>query len=236
MNDQDSFIHNHANPGLLCLYYGYRPEFLPDDSYVQGILSQQEQVRALDFKSESARLDYIWGRVLVRRVLSKHHSAISPKQWTICTEKSGKPFQQQELRLHFNLSHSHKMLLMGITNCGSIGVDVEWYDRTIPFLQLARRFFHPEETKVLESSTGNELNSLFFDYWTKKEAYLKLTGQGLPGGLGTVPLQHLVDRHKIFFDSLSFEHYRMSVSLEVDPKIKPQWQPIESTVFSDLTV
>ena len=234
MKDQENLIEKEYKPGLLYLYFGLRPSYLPNSDQLELILSKQEQLRSLNYKSEEAKLDFVWGRILLRRILSAHQNNVKPKQWTICTDKSGKPFQQQELSLHFNLSHSHKMLLLGVSTFGPIGVDVERLDRNIPILQLARRFFHPEETKVLESTLGSDLNTRFFSYWTQKEAYLKLTGEGLPGGLGSQPLRHLQERNKVYFESITHQLYTLSIALHSPPPFKPIWKLIDDAFYSPI--
>ena len=45
---------------------------------------------------------------------------------------------------------------------------------------IAGRFFTACEQRLIARDS-----SLFFDIWTAKEAYLKYTGEGLAGGLGS---------------------------------------------------
>ncbi len=48
-------------------------------------------------------------------------------------------------------------------------------------MRLARRFFTGEETAALEKAHWQE--DFFFRLWARKEAYGKLTGEGLAGAL-----------------------------------------------------
>ena len=46
---------------------------------------------------------------------------------------------------------------------------------------LAKRFFHPKEIDLILLSSDK--SSLFFELWTKKEAYVKAIGRGISYGL-----------------------------------------------------
>ena len=85
--------------------------------------------------------------------------------------------------LEFNLSHTEDMILCAVTVGCPIGVDVEDTSRPADFLPLARRFFHPAETALLENLSADQLPLAFYRLWTLKEAYLKALGAGLTGRL-----------------------------------------------------
>jgi len=85
--------------------------------------------------------------------------------------------------LEFNLSHTEGMILCAVTAGCPIGVDVEDSFRTAECLPLARRFFHPTETALLENLPADQLLLAFYRLWTLKEAYLKALGAGLTGSL-----------------------------------------------------
>ena len=64
-----------------------------------------------------------------------------------------------------------------------VGVDVESVrpDR----LAVAARFFAPEEQEMLRWSAKEAQDTVFARIWTRKEAYLKYTGEGLSHPLST---------------------------------------------------
>jgi 4'-phosphopantetheinyl transferase len=64
-----------------------------------------------------------------------------------------------------------------------VGVDVE---RVRPFdMDLAERFFTPQENAFLRSAPEAERQLRFFDLWTLKESFLKAVGCGLAAPLNS---------------------------------------------------
>jgi phosphopantetheinyl transferase len=80
-------------------------------------------------------------------------------------------------------SHSGSYALLVWTSTHRKGVDLEPLNREYshPPLELATRFFHEAEVQKLKTSIQSpfDLASMFLDLWMKKEAYAKLTRQGL---------------------------------------------------------
>lgn len=88
--------------------------------------------------------------------------------------KNGKPYFS-EFPFYFNLSHSGKYVLCGLSE-EEIGADIQQHcacDRR----RLADRFFSEGEKAALAACGEDE--NLFFRLWARKEAYGKLTGEGV---------------------------------------------------------
>lgn len=83
------------------------------------------------------------------------------------------------LDVRFNVSHSHNVALIAVTRNREIGVDVERVRDGVETQDLAERFFSPREIEVLKSLPVAAQKKAFFLCWTRKEAYLKATGDGL---------------------------------------------------------
>jgi 4'-phosphopantetheinyl transferase len=82
-------------------------------------------------------------------------------------------------KLFFNLSHSHGMALYAFTNEREIGVDIE-YIRDIPDMeQIVEHFFSARELTVFRALSESRKRESFFNCWTRKEALIKATGEGL---------------------------------------------------------
>jgi 4'-phosphopantetheinyl transferase len=85
--------------------------------------------------------------------------------------------------LHISISHAGGLAVAAICEHGPIGVDVEHIETRRPLLPIAKRFYSPDEHAQLESCSTDERTALFHQWWTRKEAVLKATGDGLRGGL-----------------------------------------------------
>ena len=88
----------------------------------------------------------------------------------------GKP-EISELPLNFSLSHSGSYVICAVSE-RRIGADIQQLKDT-DSRKLAQRFFAESEYKELEKCGESGRQRLFFEMWTRKEAYGKLTGEGV---------------------------------------------------------
>lgn len=93
--------------------------------------------------------------------------------------KGGKPYLNN-FPWYFNLSHSGDYVLCVLSE-REVGADIQIH-REQDVMKLAGRFFPGEETEALLQA--EDRNSLFFRLWARKEAYGKLTGEGLAEVIG----------------------------------------------------
>lgn len=101
-------------------------------------------------------------------------------------EPRGRPYleQSQLPDLQFNLSDTVGGCLLAVSRGLRIGVDLERSDRTMPALQLARRYFATNEAVALAALPEAERTRAFLHAWTAKESACKATGSGLQDRLG----------------------------------------------------
>ena len=96
--------------------------------------------------------------------------------------RNGKPYLQ-DYPFYFNLSHSGEYVFCVISG-REVGVDIQQL-RPVDEVRLTRRFFSEEEQKALEKCFNREeQRKLFYRLWTRKEAYGKLTGEGIAASMG----------------------------------------------------
>ena len=88
--------------------------------------------------------------------------------------KYGKAYIANYENIHFNLSHSSKMVACAISDM-KVGIDIEYNDPKID-LDIAKNYFFNQEYKNIINS-ANPSNE-FFNYWVLKESYMKYTGLG----------------------------------------------------------
>lgn len=88
----------------------------------------------------------------------------------LCYESNGKPFFEDYPDFHFNVSHCEDLIAVAVSK-RPVGVDIEVL-RDVN-LEIAGRFFSEKEIRF--SKTCRD----FLYVWTRKEAFLKRTGEGL---------------------------------------------------------
>jgi 4'-phosphopantetheinyl transferase len=184
-------------------------------STYRAILTDAERQQQLRFLFARDQLRYLVTRALVRTVLARY-APIAPEHWTFATNSYGRPYiancDAAAADLHFNVSHTHSLIVLGLTRGGELGVDVENVrDRAAP-IDIADRFFAPAEVAALAQVRADERHDRFFEYWTFKESYIKARGMGL-----SLPL----DKFSFHFPS------PQKVILATDPQLADdpaQWQ------------
>ncbi|HEV2614925.1 MAG TPA: 4'-phosphopantetheinyl transferase superfamily protein [Gammaproteobacteria bacterium] len=148
-------------------------------SFVENSLDQEEQGRAAKFISLVHQERFIKAHSGLREILSKYTHQ-NPKSIIFDKTASGKPILKHFPNIHFNLSHSEDIALCAVSN-NPVGIDVEYLNKNMDYLSIAKRFFNPVEYEFIKSQENFKL--AFFKLWTQKEAYLKSQGKGIAGGL-----------------------------------------------------
>lgn len=144
----------------------------------QAFLAPDETDRAGRFRFERLRRSFILARGALRILLGRYLK-IAPGDVAFRYGSKGKPTLAAPSLLHFNASHSGDLALFAFTLDCEIGIDVELL-RPMPDMEdVARRFFCTEETAELMSLPAPRREDSFFLCWTRKEAYIKATGEGL---------------------------------------------------------
>jgi 4'-phosphopantetheinyl transferase len=87
----------------------------------------------------------------------------------------------------FSVAHTTGRALVAISERGAVGVDIEPVQEHRDPLGLARRFFAPDDNRYLAGLPADQVDLAFSRMWCRKEAFLKLTGHGLSGGMAAVP-------------------------------------------------
>ncbi len=88
--------------------------------------------------------------------------------------------------LGFNLSHSGSLVAIALARGREVGVDIESVHQMDDWPRLAGRIFSPRELCELHSLPRQQQPQAFFNGWTRKEAYLKATGEGLTDALAAI--------------------------------------------------
>jgi 4'-phosphopantetheinyl transferase len=145
-------------------------------------LNPDECERAERFRVSEPRRQFVFGRGVLRQLLGACLN-IDPVALVICCQPHGKPFLDVAGDLRFNLSHSGRMVAVALARGREVGVDIESIQRLDDWPLLASRIFSPRELGELKSIPEPQQRAAFFNGWTRKEAYLKATGEGLTDNL-----------------------------------------------------
>ncbi|MDR2084972.1 MAG: 4'-phosphopantetheinyl transferase superfamily protein [Bacteroidales bacterium] len=128
-------------------------------------------------KSRSATARY-----LIRKYLQENFPD-NYAEFRIDLESGNKPFFENTDTLHFSISHSAEIVTV-LFSKSKCGVDIEIIKSYRK--DIAEKFFHKKEFEYLESITDTKNQSEeFYRIWTVKEAFQKLNGEGIFGGLSS---------------------------------------------------
>ena len=123
-------------------------------------------------------------RAGLRRILSRYLGK-APSALNFEIGDHGKPGLGSE-PISFNLAHSASLAIVVVTLENRIGVDLELIRDSIAVDQLAVRCFSAGELERWKKLPDSEKLQVFFDIWTRKEAFLKALGDGMSKAMNSI--------------------------------------------------
>jgi 4'-phosphopantetheinyl transferase len=155
-----------------------------DDGYQRywGILDQTEQQHALTIKNGQIHRRYVEVRARLRILLGDIVNA-NPDQLRINKAEHGKPYLVDYPEVAFNLSHSADKLAIAITYNCELGIDIEQCKPRKNLAALVDKCFGEEEKSYWQQLPEHQQTQAFYQFWTRKEAFVKATGKGIAIGL-----------------------------------------------------
>ena len=138
-------------------------------------LNSERRDRINSFLHIEDALRTLAGEWLTRLVLSeKNHLNLFEIRFDY--GKSGKPFFNSPLGLHFNISHAEDWAVCAVS-AFPVGIDIEMVQPID--LSIARDCFTKKEFETMTSfADRTEQLDYFYTIWTIKESYLKAIGSG----------------------------------------------------------
>ncbi len=146
------------------------------------------------------------GRLLLRDNLRKYFN-YELQANSIAYSPFHKPYLCDST-IQFNISHSGKRVVCAVQEHTAIGVDIEQY-RPISIGDFKSQMTVNEWTYI---QTAKDSLLAFYDYWTSKEAILKVVGTGLQIDLMSFEIP--IDRAGVYLYDQYW--YLRKVELEVD--------------------
>lgn len=157
-------------------------------------LARREKVAKL--KNKKAAYVSMTAGLLLQGVVEREFG-LKPDDILIGKGENGKPYLKEYPEYKYNISHSGDMVMMAYSK-QELGVDIE--EIRVKDTKVAKRCFVPHEYLYVlngnddsdetvydepvfdgcgEDKMNAERSRRFFEIWTLKEAYLKLSGKGI---------------------------------------------------------
>lgn len=160
------------------------PVFLPlSEEMLSGFpadllscVSEERQNTIRKYRYSKDRTLSLFGALLIR-YLAETHTKISQKDLRFSRNSFGKPILENVPDFHFNLSHCSGLIYAACSDTAPVGVDAEnMSDAYTEILSC----LHEEERKAVLTAPGEEARRLrFYEIWTRKEAFVKRSGEGM---------------------------------------------------------
>lgn len=164
-------------------------------------VSEQRREQALKFAHENGSRLSLAVYLLLMEGLRKEYGITEPPVFDYL--EGGKPVIKGHPEIYFSFSHSGNVALCAIDS-RPVGADMETSRKITP--SLIAYTMNDEEQALIASAP--ESLSAFLALWTKKEAVLKLTGEGIRNDMKSV----LVNAENIVFETKTTENYIYSIA------------------------
>ncbi|KQM78523.1 hypothetical protein ASE74_13555 [Pedobacter sp. Leaf216] len=139
---------------------------------INEILSPEEIKRSGYFLKAHDTRRFIATRLAIRKIISQYTGTVP--QSVIFNQTANK--KPSTAGIEFNISHSAQYIMIAMSE-NPIGIDVEHIDHPVDVGQLIPYCFCTAEEEFIMLSEDQKES--FFTLWTRKEALLKATGEGL---------------------------------------------------------
>jgi 4'-phosphopantetheinyl transferase len=150
-----------------------------------GLLDADERGRLTRFRRAADRARYLAAHALVRLVLTEGRASAATLRFDRscrCGEAHGKPVLPGGPG--FSLTHAGALVGVAVWPHGAVGLDVEQVRDVADLASLATHVHSPAEL----ARGGDTDRAAFFRTWTRKEALLKATGDGLATPMSAITI------------------------------------------------
>lgn len=153
-----------------------------------GMLDRDEARRLRGLVGSGLRNRFLAAHAGLRTILSRYLN-IAPEEVSFirdlcasCGRAHGKPrlSRAHQTSVTFSLARTRNIAVVAVGVRVEVGVDAEWLDLTIELEPLTCWACTATERAGLLSLPPEARIPAFFAWWTRKEAYVKLRGEGVP--------------------------------------------------------
>ena len=146
------------------------------------ILDHNEKAQAEKFKTPLLQARYVTAHGQLRAILAQYLNQ-SPASLRLQKTALGKPYLVDYAELTFNLSHTGNVMAVAVARNCQLGVDIEQCKPRETLAALVKKCFRVEEADYWQQLSATEQQRQFYQFWTRKEAFVKATGFGIALGL-----------------------------------------------------
>lgn len=172
-------------------------------------MSKERKNKCDGLRFESDKKLCIAADMLLRRILSEK-TGIDSDRLIFASDDKGKPYLEDN-KYHFSVSHSGDIAAIAINKENSVGIDVEKIKPVSAI--VAKRVFSERDIGFVfgsnmipeEKIEDSETLTRFFKVWTYKEAFVKMTGEGITDNIK----DYCYDENKCF--AQVFDDYVLTV-------------------------
>ncbi|WP_433499999.1 4'-phosphopantetheinyl transferase family protein [Sphaerimonospora sp. CA-214678] len=191
-----------AREGQVWVWWAGTDTAVTHRDLVAGLMNEAERDRYGAMRRLEARDRFAVGCALMR-VASARHLGVAPAAVRIerdcpdCGGPHGKPRIAGSGTPEISLTHAGAYVVCAVAWGGRVGVDVEDGARLVDCDLLAGKILGPEEAEVYGRLPERERPAALVTYWTRKEAVLKATGDGLRVPMRALTVSGPADRPRL---------------------------------------
>ena len=182
------------------------------------VLSEAERAEFAAIAQPAARWIAMSARITLRVALSDAvDGAIAPCEWEFVKGANGKKqVAAHQPQIHFSVSHNDEAAVVAISRYHALGIDIE-ANGTEANEDVIEMFFSAAEAASLDKNAQRR-SAQFTRFWTLKEAYTKMTGEGLSADFATIEFD-ATENTMIGNSTASFETFTIAnnqIALAID--------------------
>jgi 4'-phosphopantetheinyl transferase len=155
------------------------------------LLCEEERERASRLRFAGDRRRFIAAHGALRIILGRGLD-VRPESLRFVRNPFGKPLLS-DTNLHFSLSHSASLAVVGVAEGIEVGVDVELVQPRAHLSRIAGRIFAPDDLARFQAARDDERIEMFYRLWTQTEARLKACGKGFSQPANTLARGYAVE-------------------------------------------
>ncbi|MCF0184439.1 MAG: 4'-phosphopantetheinyl transferase superfamily protein [Bacteroidaceae bacterium] len=149
-----------------------------------SLLSEQRREKVREIRHEGTRRQSVAAYLLLCKALGMEKPVFT-------FTETGKPLLRDHPEVHFSMSHCRGAVAVAVSD-RPVGIDIESVRERLD-ASLVRYTMNDDEVREIEGAEHRE--TAFMRLWTRKEALVKMTGEGISDSMRNT----LTDRHDVKF-------------------------------------